>query len=281
MRMEDLDRNRVQEGLAERILEELAWLGIDWDEGPVVGGPCEPYEQWSRLDRYEIALSRLRESGRSYPCFCSRRDIANAASAPQSPGDEIRYPGTCRDLDPAEAQSRIDAGARHALRFRVDAGERPCFEDLVHGPWGTKNSESPGDFVISRADGVPAYQLAVVVDDAEMGIDEVVRGDDLLASTARQLLLYEALGWAPPRFGHVPLLLGADGVRLSKRHEGVTVREQRDRGFSAEELVGRLAALLGLRERPEPVAAADLVEGFALGDLEPVPGGLVVDPSAW
>ena len=281
MRMEDLDRYRVREGLAEQILEELAWLGIDWDEGPVIGGPCAPYEQWARLDRYEIALSKLRESGRSYPCFCSRRDIANAASAPQSPGDEIRYPGICRDLDPREAQSRIDAGARHAWRFRVDGGARPSFEDLVHGLWGAKNQESPGDFVISRADGVPAYQLAVVVDDAEMGIGEVVRGDDLLASTGRQLLLYEALGWEPPRFGHVPLLLGAYGIRLSKRHQGVTLRELRERGFSAEKLIGRLAALLGLRAKLEPVSAADLADGFSLESMKPVPGGLVVDPSGW
>jgi len=278
MRMEDLDRNRVREGLAERILEDLAWLGIDWDEGPQIGVPCAPYEQWSRLGRYEIALAALKDGGRAYPCFCSRRDIVNAASAPQSPGDEVRYPGTCRDLDPLEAGKRIDAGARHAWRFRVDPGERPQFDDLVHGTWGADQPEAPGDFVISRADGVPAYQLAVVVDDAEIGIDEVVRGDDLLASTARQLLLYRALGHDEPRFGHVPLLLGSDGVRLSKRHQGVTLRELRERGLSAEELVGRLAGLLGLREQPAPLAAGDLVEGFALGKLRPVPGGLVVGP---
>jgi glutamyl-tRNA synthetase len=281
MRMEDLDRNRVRQGLAGRILDDLAWLGIDWDEGPDNGGPHEPYGQWARLDRYGIALARLKEMGRAYPCFCSRKDIASAASAPQSPGDEIRYPGTCRDLDPAEAGGRIEAGDRHAWRFRVGADERPSFEDLVHGRWSAENLESPGDFVISRADGVPAYQLAVVVDDAEMGIDEVVRGDDLLPSTARQLLIYRALGWEPPLFGHVPLLLGSDGIRLSKRHESVTVRELRERGFSAEELTGRLAALLGLRPSARPVAASELVEGFALADLEPAPGGLVVDPLTW
>jgi glutamyl-tRNA synthetase len=281
MRMEDLDRNRIREGLAERILGELAWLGIDWDEGPVIGGPCAPYEQWSRLGRYEVALAQLRQSGRAYPCFCSRRDIANAASAPQSPGDEMRYPGICRKLAPLEADERIAAGRRHAWRFKVAVAERPRFEDLVHGGWGADQPEAPGDFVISRADGVPAYQLAVVVDDAEMGIDEVVRGDDLLASTARQLLLYHALGWEPPLFGHVPLLMGNDGVRLSKRHQGVTLRELRERGWSAEALVGRLARLLGLREEADPIPAGELVEGFRLGNLKPVPGGLVVDPAAW
>jgi glutamyl-tRNA synthetase len=193
------------------------------------------------------------------------------------PNGTCHVPSDKRDILYRQGK-RIESGARHAWRFRVDPGERPQFDDLVHGRWGADQSEAPGDFVISRADGVPAYQLAVVVDDAEMGIDEVVRGDDLLESTARQLLLYRALGREAPLFGHVPLLLGNDGVRLSKRHQGVTLRELRERGLSAEELVGRLAGLLGLRRTPAPVAAADLVEGFSLGNLRPVPGGLVFDP---
>ncbi len=226
MRMEDLDRNRVGPGLAERILDDLRWLGLDWDEGPDCGGAHRPYEQWARLERYRAAFERLRGAGRLYPCFCSRRDIAAAASAPQSPGDELRYPGTCRGIEREQARQRIETGARHAWRFRVDPASRPSFDDLVHGPWGHDQTDSPGDFVVFRTDGVPAYQLAVVVDDAEMRIGEVVRGDDLLPSTARQLLLFDALGHPPPRFGHVPLLLGPDGVRLSKRHEGTTLREQ-------------------------------------------------------
>ena len=137
-----------------------------------------------------------------YPCFCSRRDVAVAASAPQAPGDEVRYPGTCRGLDPLEAQRRIETGARHAWRFRVDPDQRPVFTDLIHGRHGDDGSPSPGDFVVFRADGVPAYQLAVVVDDAAMEITEVVRGDDLLHSTGKQLLLYEALGLEPPAFAH-------------------------------------------------------------------------------
>jgi glutamyl-tRNA synthetase len=221
------------------------------------------------------------DAERIYPCFCSRRDIAVAASAPQEPGDEVRYPGSCRDLAPDQARRRIESGARHAWRLRVDNEERPSFVDLVCGSWGGERRRAPGDFVISRADGVPAYQLAVVVDDAAMRVDEVVRGDDLLASTGRQLLLYRALGWSPPSFGHHPLLLGADGVRLSKRHEGTTLRELRDRGFTAEGIVGRLARLLGLREEPQPVAAADLVEGFSLELVKSDQEGLVVDPAQW
>jgi glutamyl-tRNA synthetase len=281
MRTEDLDRNRLRPGLAERILEDLAWLGLDWDEGPDRGGPFAPYEQWSRRERYAAALGRLRAAGRVFPCFCSRKDIAAAASAPQTPGDELRYPGTCRWLDPDQARRRIEGGRRHAWRFKVEPGQRPRFVDLVRGPWGEDQAEAPGDFVVSRSDDSPAYQLAVVVDDAEMGIDEVVRGDDLLLSTARQLLLYEALGWTPPAFGHVPLLLGPDGVRLSKRHAGTSLRELRESGFGPERIVGRLAWLAGLRPRPDPVAAAELVKGFSLDRVQPAPEGIRVDVSDW
>jgi glutamyl-tRNA synthetase len=281
MRMEDLDRNRVREGLAERILEDLSWLGIDWDEGPDRGGPCAPYEQSGREQLYRSAFESLLADGRIYPCFCSRRDIAVAASAPQEPGDELRYPGSCRDLDPGDCRRKIEEGARHAWRLKVDEGERPQFTDLVYGDWGGTMKKAPGDFVISRADGVPAYQLAVVVDDAAMGVDEVVRGDDLLASTGRQLLLYGALELTPPLFGHHPLLLGPDGVRLSKRHEGTTLRELRDRGLTAERIVGRLAAMLNLQDKPEPVAAAELVEGFSMGQVRPAPEGLVVNAAGW
>ena len=280
MRMEDLDRNRVRAGLAEQILEDLAWLGLTWDEGPGSGGPYGPYDQWSRREKYREAFSKLVAAGLLYRCFCSRKDVASAASAPQAPGEELRYPGTCLSLAPEEVRHRAAAGARHAWRFRVEPGCRLGFEDLMHGQWGD-DQPSPGDFVVWRSDEVPAYQLAVVVDDAEMRMDEVVRGDDLLPSTARQLLLYRAFGWTPPAFGHVPLLLGADGVRLSKRHEGTTLRELRDHGVSAEQIVGRLAHILGLRPKPEPVPASSLVEGFSWARLSPAPNGIVVDPRSW
>ena len=281
MRMEDLDRNRVRPGLAEQILEDLAWMGIDWDEGPDRGGPFAPYEQWARLERYAAAFQFLKSAGRVYPCFCSRKEIANAVSAPQSPGDELRYPGTCRELDPAGSARRVQAGERHAWRFRVEPDQRPVFHDRVCGAWGEGLEESPGDFVVFRADGVPAYQLAVVVDDAEMGIDEVVRGDDLLPSTARQLLLYDALGQPRPAFGHVPLLLGPDGVRLSKRHQGTTLREMREAGLEPGQVVGRLAHAVGLRPDPGPLGAAELVGGFSLERIAARPEGIRIDPSAW
>jgi len=266
MRMEDLDRPRVVPGSAAGILDDLRWLGLDWDEGPDVGGPYPPYEQSARGELYAVAFERLRVRGRIYPCFCSRKDIQSAASAPQAPGDEAFYPGTCRDLPAAEVARRIESGAAHAWRFRVEQATVRPFVDRVRGRYEA-GPGSVGDFVVRRADGVPAYQLAVVVDDIAMKIDEVVRGEDLLASTVRQLLLYEALAATPPDFAHVPLLLGGDGARLSKRHRGTAIRELWDEGHTAESIVGRLAHRHGLRPTAAPVRASDLVDAFDLSTL--------------
>jgi glutamyl-tRNA synthetase len=263
LRMEDLDRSRVVAGSAEAILRDLRWLGLDWDEGGDTAGPFAPYAQSERGPWYDAAFARLRSAGLVYPCFCSRKDIQSAASAPQAPGDEVLYPGTCRDLSPGDVESRIAAGAAPAWRFRVDPARIPTFVDAVHGRYEAEPG-SIGDFVVRRADGVPAYQLAVVVDDIGMNISEVVRGDDLLASTVRQLLLYRAFAATPPSFAHVPLLLGDDGVRLSKRHRGVTLRELREAGESPHAIVGRLAHRHRLRRSDAPIAACDLIEGFTL-----------------
>jgi glutamyl-tRNA synthetase len=268
LRLEDLDQPRVRVGSAERISEDLRWLGLDWDEGPDVGGPHAPYTQWSRRERYREAFERLERAGAVYPCFCSRKDIARSASAPQAPGDEVRYPGTCRERQPEE-------GRQAAWRFRASTAGALEFHDGVRGTERLAAGDS-WDFVVRRSDGVPSYQLAVVVDDAEMGITEVVRGDDLVPSTFRQILLYRALGWPPPEFAHVPLLLGRDGARLSKRHEASSVREAREAGASAEAVVGRLAGLLGLRPTPDSVRARDLVDGFSFGRLSPAPSGIPV-----
>ena len=281
MRMEDLDRGRVRPGLAESILEDLEWLGIDWDEGPDRGGPSAPYEQSARATLYDRAFDELRESGRVYPCFCSRKDIAAAASAPQTPGDEARYPGTCRDLDPDDVSARLREKRPPAWRFRVEPEPGPPFLDWIRGRCAPAGGLPPGDFVIRRMDGVAAYQLAVVVDDAAMEITEVIRGDDLLPSTVRQLILYEALGHSPPAFAHVPLLLGPDGARLSKRHEGVTVRELRDAGLGARAIVGRLAHLIGLRPTAEPVHPRELIDVFSFDDIVEAPEGIPTDPATW
>lgn len=280
MRIEDLDGPRVREGMTARVLEDLAWLGLDWDEGPDRAGPFAPYLQSGRLGLYEAAFERLRTAGHLYPCFCRRKEIAAAASAPQEPGDEARYPGNCRKLAAEAAAERVAGGERFAWRFRVESAAPP-FDDLVHGQVVPERGGTAGDFVVRRSDGLYAYQLAVVVDDAAMAIDEVVRGDDLLDSTGRQLLLYEALGLRAPRFGHVPLLRGPDGARLSKRHRGITVRELREAGFQPREIIGRLAQLLGLRESASAIGASELIEGFHLAAVPIAPAGRTVDVARW
>jgi len=274
LRMEDLDLPRVRPGSAESILDDLHWLGLDWDEGPD-HGPHAPYRQSARFDLYESAFRRLQDIGKVYPCFCSRKEVASAASAPQNPGDEQLYPGTCRELPADDTKRRISAGDRHSWRFRVDQDQGPVFRDLVYGPQGGSEQLPPLDFIVRRFDGTAAYHLAVVVDDLAMNINEVVRGDDLLPSAARQILLAEALGGRPPVYGHVPLILGSDGVRLAKRHKSVTLRELRDAGWSPERVVGALASLTGLRPDAEPVPARELVDRFSLRDVPAAPEGRI------
>jgi glutamyl-tRNA synthetase len=277
MRVEDLDGPRVRPGLEGRILAELRWLGLDWDEGPDVGGPVGPYRQSERTEGYAAALDRLRESRAAYPCFCSRAEIALVSQAPHGPSDEgPRYPGTCRELPAEEVRAR-SARRKPAWRLRVPDGEI-AFEDVVHGPQRFDVAATVGDFVLMRADGVAAYQLAVVVDDAAMEVTDVVRGADLLASTARQLLLYRALGSEPPRFGHVPLLVGADGSRLAKRHGARSLGELRELGADPRAVVGLLAATAGLVEFGARIRPRDLVAGFRLAALAPEPAPL--DPHA-
>jgi glutamyl-tRNA synthetase len=266
MRVEDLDLPRVRPGAEGRILDELRWLGLDWDEGPDVGGPAGPYRQSALGARYAAALERLREAGLAYPCFCSRAEIAAASHAPHGPADEgPRYPGTCRGLS-AQERARRSAARRPAWRLRVPEGP-VAFDDLVHGPQSFDVAATVGDFVVMRADGIAAYQLAVAVDDAAMGITDVVRGDDLLPSTARQLLLYRALGLPPPRFAHLPLVVGEDGERLAKRHGARSLGELREEGVEPRRVVGLLAALAGLAPEGTRVAARDLVAGFDLAQV--------------
>ena len=275
MRVEDLDRPRVRPGLEARVLEELRWLGLDWDEGPDVGGRRGPYRQSERLDRYRLALERLRGAGLVYPCFCSRAEVAAAALAPHGPGDDgPRYPGTCRALSAAAR-----AGRPPAWRFRVP--ERAvAFADGLRGPQSVDVAAEVGDFVVARADGVPAYQLAVVVDDAAMEVTDVVRGDDLLRSTARQILLYRALGAEPPRFAHVPLVVGPDGERLAKRHGALSLGELRERGADPRAVCGLLASLSGLAPPGTACSPRDLVAGFCLEHVPRVPAALAPGTAA-
>ena len=255
MRMEDLDGPRVVPGSATQILDDLAWLGLDWDEGGLSGGTFSPYEQAQRSRLYAAALDLLKNQKRVFPCRCSRRDIALAASAPH--GHSPVYPGTCRS-----GQNAMKPGDVRSWRYRVPV-RHLVFNDSVVGPYGQHLAQEVGDFVVRRADGLYAYQLAVVVDDLLMGITDVVRGMDLLDSTPRQILLFEALGGAVPNYWHVPLM-SDQGLRMSKRHGAQTIAEYRAQGWSSSRLVGLLAASVGMVERDTQITPQELLDKYDL-----------------
>ncbi len=272
LRVEDLDHPRVKPHAVAELYEDLRWLGLDWDEGPDRGGPCGPYVQTERRGLYRQALDRLRAQGLAYPCTCSRKDAAAAASAPHAGEEGPRYPGTCRGRWPdyAAAQAALPPGRSPAWRLRA-ADREVCFDDGFHGRQCGNVARSCGDFAFARAADGAGYQLAVVVDDAAMGVTEVVRGDDLLPSTHRQLLLYEALGLPAPRFVHVPLVVGPDARRLAKRHGDTRLSRVRAAGVRPERVVGLLASWCGWTRRGEELSAADLVDRFDLGTLPHAP----------
>ncbi len=265
LRLEDLDRLRVRPGASAAMLADLRWLGLDWDEGPNAGGPHAPYVQGERAAIYAEHLRRLQELGLVYPCYCSRADVARAASAPHGyaprgaataapardggeTGEGSPYPGICRDPARREGQRRRAGGRPPVLRFRVPEGPEGVvrFEDGLYGPVTQDVARAVGDFVVCRADGVPSYQLAVVVDDALMAMTDVVRGADLLLSTPRQILLYRALRYPVPRFLHAPLAVDESGERLAKRQGAVGLDPLRAQGFSPARVAGALAASAGL-----------------------------------
>ena len=258
LRIEDLDTARCPRRYSRQMLEDLHWLGLDWDEGPEAGGPQESYYQSERTAVYETALRRLEQQGLVYPCFCTRAEL-HAASAPHREDGQVLYAGTCRDLTKEQAAEKQKLRAP-ALRLRVPE-EDWSFTDGHMGFYQENLARDCGDFLLRRSDGMFAYQLAVVVDDAAMGVTEVVRGADLLDSTPRQLYLYRLLGLKAPEFVHFPLLLTSDGRRLSKRNADVGLEDLRPR-FSAAEILGRLAFLAGFNPSGEPKTARELLADF-------------------
>jgi len=260
LRSEDLDAPRVVPGAEARLLADLHWLGLDWDEGPDVGGPHTPYVQSLRLSHYQNALASLHAEGRIYPCSCTRKELA-IASAPHGPSDfGATYPGTCR-AGPRRGQAAL------CSRF-LTPDVLPEFVDALLGEVAPS---AQGDFVVQRADGTFSYQLAVVVDDIAMQISEVVRGADLAGCTGWQLALYRALGAFPPTFVHVPVLLAADGKRLAKRDGALSIAELRARGVEAPTIVGALAESVGLVQPGTRREPGELVADFALERLRERP----------
>ncbi len=291
LRMEDLDHPKIKPGAAAGVLEDLRWLGLDWDEGPDIGGPCGPYVQTERTAFYAAALQKLRLAGRVYPCVCTRRDVEQGQSAPHLADAGPRYTGVCdgrfADYGAAlkhrlEAAGETEAASPNLLpawRFRT-AGQT-TFADGFQGDQRGDVAAADGDFVLARHQQGAGYMLAVVVDDAAMGVNEVVRGDDLLPATHRQLHLYRALDLTPPRFCHVPLVVSEDGRRLAKRHGDTRIAALRQQGFTPESLVGLLAWWSGWAGWGEAVAAQALVPRFDLTRIPHAPAVLDGRVRAW
>ena len=260
LRIEDLDTARCPRQYGEQMCRDIRWLGLNWDEGPDVGGPHAPYTQSDRTALYQAALERLEGQGLVYPCFCTRAEL-HAASAPHREDGQVIYPGTCRHLTAEEvAEKARRTGRTPALRLRVPE-EEIAFTDGHMGEYREFLARDCGDFLLRRSDGMFAYQLAVVVDDAEMGVTQVVRGSDLLSSTPRQIWLQERLNLPHPQYGHVPLLLAPDGRRLAKRDRDQELGQLQSR-FTAPQIVGTLAHAAGLLDREEEVAPEELLPLF-------------------
>jgi glutamyl-tRNA synthetase/nondiscriminating glutamyl-tRNA synthetase len=291
LRIEDTDAERSTLESEAAILEDLRWLGLDWNEGPDVGGPCGPYRQSERLHLYESYANELIGEEHAYHCFCTREQLEAERRAAVEAGQPARYSGRCRSLTREDVAARISAGERPALRFRVPANREIVFNDAVRGQVRF-HTEVIGDPVIVRADGMPAYNFAVVVDDALMGITHVIRGEDHISNTPRQLLLYEALGFAAPVFAHLALVLGPDHSPLSKRHGATSVAEFRTKGYLPEALVNYLA-LIGWSPRSaatdgravddnsELMPLAELARRFSLDNVGHSAGVFDEEKLAW
>jgi len=281
LRIEDTDVERSSTDMVTGILHSLRWLGLDWDEGPDVGGPHAPYFQSERRDRYQAAANRLVASGHAYYCYCRPEDLKAKREAAEAAGQSWTYDRACRSLAAADVASREAAKAPRAIRFKVGDG-RTSFVDLVHGRIDVSHATIE-DFVVLRSDGHPTYHLSVVVDDVEMAITHVVRGDDHISNTPKQILLYRAMGAPEPAFAHVPLILGPDKKRLSKRHGATSVGEYEKDGILPEAMVNFLA-LLGWspgKGDQEVFTRHELVTRFT---LEGISGGNAVfnpDKLAW
>ena len=264
LRIEDTDRERSTRENEERLIQDLKWLGIDWQEGPEVGGDNGPYRQSERGEIYQELIDKLLAEGKAYYCFCTPEELEADRQQALAEKRPPIYQGKYRDFDPEEAKKKLAAGEEATIRFRVEEGEPVQWDDLVHGKMSIER-ETIGDFIFVRSDGTPSYNFAVVVDDALMGMTHVLRGDDHISNTPRQILLYQAMGFELPQFGHLPMILGPDGSRLSKRHGATSVEEFRLRGYLPDALINFLA-FLGWNpgDEKEIFSREELIQAFSV-----------------
>ncbi len=267
LRIEDTDTERLKEDSVSQILTSLKWLGINWDEGPEVGGDCGPYYQSERLPVYKKYAEQLLEAGKAYYCFCSAADLEAQREKQRLAKQPFRYARTCRDLSPEEAKARAAAGEPYSVRIKIPVDGSVTVHDLIHGDV-TFNMDQFDDFVIVKSNGMPTYNFAVVVDDHLMGMTHVLRAEEHLSNTPKQLLLYEALGWEPPKFGHMPMILAPDRSKLSKRHGATSVEEFRSQGYLSEAIVNYLTLLgWGPGDERELFTLQETVELFQLEQM--------------
>ena len=275
LRMEDIDPARSRSDFAVSLMEDLRWLGLNWDEGPDRSGPTGSYVQSERFSQYDALLRDFERRGLLYPCYCTRKELRTLASAPHIGDEGAPYPGLCRNLE-ADRRARLEAeGRRASLRINTDLAQTALgapgagigFHDLVLGHQKIDLRDCGGDFALRRSDGVFAYQLAVAADDAAMGITHVVRGEDLLLSTPRQILLFHLMDETPPLYAHVPLLHDATGERLAKRHKALELASLRKTGVAPEAVIGYLGFLAGCLDQPKKSSPRDLLAGFQFAKL--------------
>lgn len=292
LRIEDTDAERSTAESEQSILDDLRWLGLSWDEGPDVGGPRGPYRQSDRIALYRDHAARLLAEGRAYRCFCAPEQLEMDRQAALASGQPVRYVGRCRGIGPVDAERRVAAGERAAIRFRVPEARDVMFEDAVRGTVRF-HTDVIGDLVIQRSDGTPAYNFAVVIDDALMAVTHVIRGEDHISNTPRQLLLYDAFGYAPPQFAHLSMVLGPDHTKLSKRHGATSVSEFRAKGYLPEALANYLA-LVGWSpgeggrahaavetSDAELMSLDDMAARFKIGDVSLSAGVFDEEKLAW
>jgi nondiscriminating glutamyl-tRNA synthetase len=280
LRIEDTDMERSTEESTRTILESLKWLGLDWDEGPVCGGPVGPYFQSQRTETYRKTADDLIRSGQAYYCFCSVAEVEAQRQTAREEHQIPRYQGVCREMSQEEQEAALAAGKPYVIRFRVPEGET-VLDDIIRGRTVFKN-ETLEDFVIIKSDGVGTYNFAVVVDDHLMDITHVIRGDDHIANTPRQILLYQALGWDVPEFAHLPMILGPDKTRLSKRHGAVSAMQYWTDGFLPDALLNYLALLGWSYDGKQQIfSVAEMIEKFSLAKVSKNPAVFDPDKLVW